>query len=155
MLMFIIANAVLFAYVLTTEQIPQVIAATMLEMGLSPWLFLLLLNVVLLIAGNFMEPSSIVLILAPIVFPIAMEMGIDPIHLGIVMVVNMDIGMVTPPVGLNLFVTAGITRMTVVQVVRAALPWLMVLLSFLVVVTYVPGISTLLPDLVFGTAAVQ
>ena len=152
MLMFIIANAVLFAYVLTSEQIPQQIAAAILDAGLSPWMFLLVLNIILLVAGNFMEPSSIVLILAPIVFPIAMQLGIDPIHLGIIMVVNMEIGMVSPPVGLNLFVTAGITRMSVGQVVQAALPWLGILISFLIIVTYVPGISTFLPNLVFGPA---
>ncbi|HYD31763.1 MAG TPA: TRAP transporter large permease, partial [Azospirillaceae bacterium] len=137
MLLFIIANAFLFAHVLTTEQIPQSIARQIIEAGLSPWVFLLVVNVVLLVAGNFMEPSAIILILAPILFPIAMQLGIDPIHLGIVMVVNMEIGMVTPPVGLNLFVTSGITGMSVLQVVRAAMPWLMILLVFLVLVTYV------------------
>ncbi|MGV8604172.1 TRAP transporter large permease subunit, partial [Pseudomonas aeruginosa] len=86
-------------------QIPQSIASWVTELGLSPWMFLLVVNIVLLIAGNFMEPSAIILILAPIFFPIAMELGIDPIHLGIIMVVNMEIGLITPPVGLNLFVT--------------------------------------------------
>ncbi|WP_049262820.1 TRAP transporter large permease subunit, partial [Pseudomonas aeruginosa] len=105
----IIANAMLFAHVLTTEQIPQSIAAWVTDLGLSPWMFLLVVNIVLLIAGNFMEPSAIILILAPIFFPIAMELGIDPIHLGIIMVVNMEIGLITPPVGLNLFVTSAVT----------------------------------------------
>jgi C4-dicarboxylate transporter DctM subunit len=100
-----------------------------------------------------MEPSAIILILAPILFPIGVELGIDPIHLGVVMVVNMEIGMITPPAGLNLFVTSGITGMTILQVVRAALPWLMILLLFLVIVTYVPIISLFLPDYVFGKAA--
>jgi len=150
MLMFIIANAFLFAHVLTTEQIPQAIAGGIVDMGLEPWQFLLVMNVILLIAGNFMEPSAIILILAPILFPIGTQLGIDPIHLGIIMVVNMEIGMVTPPVGLNLFVTSGITGMPVMQVVRAAMPWLMVLLIFLVLVTYVPIISMALPDLLFG-----
>ena len=127
MLLFIIANAFLFAHVLTTEQIPQTIAAAILEAGLAPWQFLIVVNIILLIAGNFMEPSAIILILAPILFPIAIELGIDPIHLGIIMVVNMEIGMVTPPVGLNLFVTSGITGMSVLEVVRAALPWLGIL----------------------------
>src|SRR5690606_20998295 len=94
MLMFIIANAFLFAHVLTTEQIPQSIARSLVEAGLAPWQFLLIVNVLLLIAGNFMEPSAIILILAPILFPIATHLGIDPIHLGVVMVVNMEIGMV-------------------------------------------------------------
>ncbi|MCX7693860.1 TRAP transporter large permease subunit [Tepidimonas taiwanensis] len=150
MLMFIVANALLFAHVLTTERIPQTIAEHILASGMSPWMFLLVVNVLLLVAGNFMEPTGIVLILAPILFPIATQMGIDPIHLGIIMVVNMEIGMVTPPVGLNLFVTSGITGMSIVQVVRAALPWLSVLLLFLVLVTYVPAISLALPNAIFG-----
>ena len=150
MLMFIVANALLFAHVLTTERIPQTIAAQIVGMGMEPWMFLVVVLVILLIAGNFMEPTGIILILAPIFFPIATELGIDPIHLGIIMVVNMEIGMVTPPVGLNLFVTSGVTGMILVQVTRAALPWLMVLLVFLVMVTYIPQISLFLPDLVMG-----
>ena len=152
MLMFIVANALLFAHVLTTERIPQVIAENILAMGMTPWMFLAVVNVILLIAGNFMEPTGIILILAPILFPIATQLGIDPIHLGVIMVVNMEIGMVTPPVGLNLFVTAGVTGMNLVQVTKAALPWLTVLLVFLVIITYVPIISTGLPDLMFGKA---
>lgn len=152
MLMFIICNAFLFAHVLTTERIPQAITETIVAWGLQPWAFLIVVNILLLIAGNFMEPSAIILILAPILFPIATELGIDPVHLGIIMVVNMEIGMITPPVGLNLFVTAGITGMSIMQVVRAALPWLSILLVFLVIVTYVPGISLWLPDLLFGPA---
>jgi C4-dicarboxylate transporter DctM subunit len=152
MLMFIIANAFLFAHVLTTEQIPQSIARALVEAGLAPWQFLVVVNIMLLIAGNFMEPSAIILILAPIVFPIAVHLGIDPIHLGIIMVVNMEIGMVTPPVGLNLFVASGITGMPILSVVRASLPWLMILLGFLIVVTYIPWISLVLPNALFGVA---
>ena len=149
MLMFIVANALLFAHVLTTERIPQAIAETIVSWGMEPWQFLIVVNILLLIAGNFMEPTGIILILAPILFPIATELGIDPVHLGIIMTVNLEIGMVTPPVGLNLFVTSGITGMSIMQVVRAALPWLMVLLVFLVLVTYVPAISMFLPNLLF------
>lgn len=152
MLMFIVANALLFAHVLTTERIPQVIAEQIMAMGMSPWMFLAVVNIILLVAGNFMEPTGIILILAPILFPIATQLGIDPIHLGVIMVVNMEIGMVTPPVGLNLFVTAGVTGMNLVQVTKAALPWLSVLLVFLLIITYVPIISTGLPDLMFGKA---
>src|SRR6185369_3561134 len=118
--------------------------------NLQPWMFLLIVNIILLIAGDFMEPSSIVLIMAPIVFPIAMKLGIDPVHLGIIFVVNMEIGMVTPPVGLNLFVTSGITHENLFWVFRAAFPWMMIMLLFLMIITYVPIISTWLPDLVFG-----
>ncbi|MCK6453777.1 MAG: TRAP transporter large permease subunit [Alphaproteobacteria bacterium] len=150
MLMFIITNAFLFAHVLTTERIPQAITEAIVGANMPPWLFLVVVNVILLIAGNFMEPSAIILILAPIFFPIALQLGIDPIHLGIIMVVNMEIGMITPPVGLNLFVASGITGMSLWDVVRASLPWLGILVAFLVVVTYVPVISTFLPDLLFG-----
>ena len=149
MLMFIVANALLFAHVLTTERIPQAIAEQIVAMGMPPWQFLLVVNVLLLIAGMFMEPTGIILILAPILFPIATRLGIDPVHLGIIMVVNLEIGMVTPPVGLNLFVTSGITGMSIMEVARAALPWMMVLLAFLVIVTYVPWVSLVLPNLLF------
>ncbi len=145
MLMFIIANAMLFAHVLTTEQIPQTIASWVIEMGFSPWMFLVVVNIVLLIAGSFMEPSAVILILAPIFFPIAMELGIDPIHLGIIMVVNMEIGLITPPVGLNLFVASAVTGMPITKTIKAALPWLMILLFFLLLITYIPVISLGLP----------
>src|SRR5690606_26090296 len=105
--------------------------------------------ILLLIGGMFMEPTGIILIMAPILFPIAMQLGIDPVHLGIIMVVNLEIGMVTPPVGLNLFVTAGITKMPIGSVIRAALPWLAVLLTFLAMVTYIPQIALFLPQALF------
>jgi len=149
MLMFIIANALLFAHVLTTERIPQVIAEQIVAWGMPSWGFLIVVNLLLLAAGAFMEPTGIILILAPILFPIATHLGIDPVHLGIIMVVNLEIGMVTPPIGLNLFVTAGITRMSIGEVVRAAVPWLSVLLVFLLIVTYVPIITLWLPKLLF------
>ncbi|HRO58306.1 MAG TPA: TRAP transporter large permease subunit [Burkholderiaceae bacterium] len=149
MLMFIIANALLFAHVLTTERIPQAIAEQILAWGMAPWSFLIVVNIILLIAGMFMEPTGIILILAPILFPIAMQLGIDPVHLGIIMVVNLEIGLVTPPVGLNLFVTAGITKMPIGEVVRAAMPWLGVLLTFLIIVTYIPQIALWLPNMLF------
>jgi len=149
MLMFIIANALLFAHVLTTERIPQAIAEQIVAWGMPSWQFLMVVNVLLLIAGCFMEPTGIILILAPILFPIATRLGIDPVHLGIIMVVNLEIGMVTPPIGLNLFVTAGITKMSIGEVVRAALPWTAVLLAFLAIVTYVPQVTLWLPNLLF------
>jgi C4-dicarboxylate transporter DctM subunit len=149
MLMFIVANALLFAHVLTTERIPQTIAETIIGWGMPAWQFLIVVNILLLIAGMFMEPTGIILILAPILFPIATRLGIDPVHLGIIMVVNLEIGMVTPPVGLNLFVTAGITKMSIMQVARAALPWTSVLLLFLIIITYFPSITLFLPNLLF------
>jgi C4-dicarboxylate transporter, DctM subunit len=149
MLMFIVANALLFAHVLTTERIPQVIAETIIGWGMADWQFLIVVNILLLVGGMFMEPTGIILIMAPILFPIAMQLGIDPVHLGIIMVVNLEIGMITPPIGLNLFVTVGITKMSIMEVVRAALPWTMVLLVFLVLITYVPAITMFLPNLLF------
>ncbi|MBE7635540.1 TRAP transporter large permease subunit [Sneathiella sp. P13V-1] len=149
-LLFIIANAMLFAHVLTTERIPHIIAEVITGMGLPAWGFLIVMNLLLLAAGNFMEPSAILLIMAPILFPIALQYGIDPIHLGIIMVVNMEIGMITPPVGLNLFVTAGITGRSILWVVKAALPWLGLLLFFLILVTYIPEISLFLPEFLDG-----
>lgn len=149
-LMFIIANALILKHVLTDEQIPQQIAGSMLEAGFGAVVFLIIVNVILLIGGQFMEPSGLIVIVAPLVFPIAIELGIDPIHLGIIMVVNMEIGMITPPVGLNLFVTSGVAGMPMMRVVRAALPFLAVLFVFLIMVTYIPAISTFLPTTFMG-----
>ena len=143
MLMFIIVNALLFAHVLTSEGI-------MLDMGFNWFTFLIVVNILLLLGGQFMEPSGLLLIVAPVVFPIAMQLGIDPVHLGIMMVVNMEIGMITPPIGLNLFVTSGVTGMSLVRVVKAALPFAAVLFLFLILVTYVPIISTWLPYSLMG-----
>jgi len=149
-LMFVIANALLLKHVITDEQIPQKITEWMLSYGFGPVMFLVIVNVILLIGGQFMEPSGLLVIVAPLVFPIAIELGIDPIHLGIIMVVNMEIGMITPPVGLNLFVTAGVANMSMMGVVRAALPFLAIMFVFLILVTYVPWISTVLPNAIMG-----
>jgi len=149
-LMFIIANALILKHVLTDEQIPQQIANAMLSAGFGKIMFLVMVNIILLIGGQFMEPSGLIVIVAPLVFPIAIELGVDPIHLGIIMVVNMEIGMITPPVGLNLFVTSGVAGMPMMRVVRAALPFLGVLFIFLILVTYIPFLSTWLPTSLMG-----
>ncbi len=150
MLLFIIANALILKHVLTEERIPQMITEAMLGAGLGPIMFLVVVNVLLLIGGQFMEPSGLLIIVAPLVFPIAIALGIDPIHLGIIMVVNMEIGMITPPVGLNLFVTAGVAKMSMMRVVKAALPWVGIMFLFLLIVTYIPAVSTWLPTLMMG-----
>ena len=150
MLMFIIVNALLFAHTLTAERIPDAITELMLGYGFNWFTFLIAVNILLLIGGQFMEPSGLLLIVAPVVFPIAMELGVDPVHLGIIMVVNMEIGMITPPIGLNLFVTSGITGMSLVRVVKAALPFVAVLFLFLILVTYIPAMSTWLPYSLMG-----
>ncbi|MEO8305863.1 MAG: TRAP transporter large permease subunit [Betaproteobacteria bacterium] len=147
MLLYIITNAVMFSYLMTSEQIPQELAAWMLDKGLGVVAFLLFVNVVLLLAGNVMEPSSIVLIMAPILFPVAMKLGIDPVHFGIMMVVNMEVGMCHPPVGLNLYVASGITKMGITELTIAVWPWLLTMLVFLVIVTYWPGLTLWMPKL--------
>jgi C4-dicarboxylate transporter DctM subunit len=141
MLLYIITNAVMFSYLMTSEQIPQELAAWMLDKGLGVVAFLLFVNIVLLLAGNVMEPSSIVLIMAPILFPVAMKLGIDPVHFGIMMVV----GMCHPPVGLNLYVASGITKMGITELTVAVWPWLLTMLVFLVLVTYWPWLTLVLP----------
>ncbi|MFN4010223.1 MAG: TRAP transporter large permease [Pannonibacter sp.] len=150
MLMFIIVNALLFAHVLTSERIPQILTDVMVNAGFNWFTFLIAVNIILLIGGQFMEPSGLLLIVAPVVFPIGMALGVDPIHLGIMMVVNMEIGMITPPIGLNLFVTSGITGMSLIQVVRASMPFVAILFLFLILVTYVPALSTWLPYTLMG-----
>jgi len=145
MLLYIITNAVLFSFIMTNENIPQALADWMLGNGLGMVSFLLAVNVMLLLAGNFMEPSSIVLIFAPILFPVAMKLGIDPVHFGIIMVVNMEVGMCHPPVGLNLYVASGIAKMGITELTVAVWPWLLTMLIFLGIVTYVPEISLWLP----------
>ncbi|NMG30042.1 TRAP transporter large permease [Aromatoleum evansii] len=145
MLLYIITNAVLFSFIMTSENIPQALSEWMLSHGLGMVAFLLAVNVILLLAGNFMEPSSIVLIFAPILFPVAVKLGIDPVHFGIIMVVNMEVGMCHPPVGLNLYVASGITKMGITELTVAVWPWLLSMLGFLVVVTYWPGLSIWLP----------
>ncbi len=146
MLLYIITNAVMFSFLMTSEQIPQVMAQWMLDKGLGTVAFLLFVNVLLLLAGNVMEPSSIVLIMAPILFPVAIKLGIDPVHFGIIMTVNMEIGMCHPPVGLNLYVASGITKMGITELTIAVWPWLLTMLVFLVIVTYWPALSIWLPQ---------
>jgi C4-dicarboxylate transporter DctM subunit len=145
MLLYIITNAILFSFLLTHENIPQAISEAILNSGLGVIGFLLAVNILLLVMGNFMEPSSIILITAPILFPIAMKLGIDPIHFGVMVTVNMEIGMITPPVGLNLYVASGISKLGLSEMTVAVWPWLKTMLIFLIIVTYWPPLSTWLP----------
>jgi C4-dicarboxylate transporter, DctM subunit len=147
MLLYIITNAVLFSFLMTSENIPQAMADWMIAQGFGPVAFLLVVNILLLMAGNVMEPSSIILIMAPILFPVAVKLGIDPVHFGILIVVNMEVGMCHPPVGLNLYVASGITKMGISELTVAVWPWLLTMLIFLVVVTYWPGLTLWLPNL--------
>jgi C4-dicarboxylate transporter DctM subunit len=150
MLLYIITNAVLFSFLVTSENIPQTMAAWITDSGLGPITFLLVVNILLLLAGNVMEPSSIVLILAPILFPVAMKLGIDPVHFGILIVVNMEVGMCHPPVGLNLYVASGITKMGITELTIAVMPWLLTMLGFLALVTYWPALSLWMPNLIYN-----
>jgi C4-dicarboxylate transporter DctM subunit len=152
MLLYIITNAILFNFLLTSEQIPQALAQWVTDQNLVAWQFLLVVNLTLLLAGQFMEPSSIILILAPLFLPIAHHLGIDPIHLGIIMTINMEIGMLTPPVGLNLYVASHLSKLGLTEVTKGALPFVGVMLVYLALITYVPEISLWLVKLLYGSA---
>jgi C4-dicarboxylate transporter DctM subunit len=150
MLLYIITNAVLFSFLMTSENVPQAMAGWLTAQGLGPISFLIVVNLLLLLAGNVMEPSSIVLIMAPILFPVAVKLGIDPVHFGIIIVVNMEVGMCHPPVGLNLYVASGVTKMGISELTVAVMPWLLTMLGFLLLITYVPAISLWLPHLLYS-----
>jgi len=150
MILFIIANASVFAYFLTLENIPDMLTQAVVNMNLNKIEFLIAVNIILLIAGNFMEPSSIIMIMVPLLLPVAKMLGIDPIHFGVIITINMELGMLTPPVGLNLFVASGITGLPIKEVVKAVMPWFIVLLIGLLLVTYIPEISLWLPQKMMG-----
>ena len=150
MIFFIIANAMIFSFFLTDQSIPQYITNLIIQAHVGPIVFLIIVNILLFIMGQFMEPSSVVMITVPLLLPIATALGINPIHLGVIMVINMEIGMITPPVGLNLFVASGITGLSLQEVVVASLPWALTILVGLLLITYIPIISLWLPNLMFG-----
>lgn len=149
MLLYIITNATLFSFLMTSENVPQALTEIILHMGLGKVGFLLVVNLLLLLAGNVMEASSIILIMAPILFPVAVKMGIDPIHFGIMMIVNMEVGMCHPPVGLNLYVASSITKMGITELTKAVMPWLLTMIAFLILITYAPQITMILPNLIY------
>jgi C4-dicarboxylate transporter DctM subunit len=150
MIMFIIANAMLFAHFLTLENVPRMITEWLIGMHVGPILFLLFVNILLFFAGDFMEPSAIIMIMVPLLLPVAVALGIDPIHFGIVVTINMELGMITPPIGLNLFVTSGITGVSLKDVVVYSLPWSLTILVGLLLVTYIPQIALWLPNMMYG-----
>ncbi|MFH2034566.1 MAG: TRAP transporter large permease [Candidatus Margulisiibacteriota bacterium] len=150
MILFIITNAMLFAFILTTEGIPAAIAEFIIEHAVTPWVFLLFVNILLYFVGDFMEPSAAILILAPLFLPIVLKLGIDPIHFGVIMTVNMEIGMITPPVGLNLFVASGISGLSLWDVFKGAAPFMVIMLIALLFITYIPTISLWFPKLLYG-----
>jgi len=150
MIMFIIANAMIFAHFLTLENVPQMITQALTDAHVGPLMFLMFVNILLFFAGDFMEPSAIIMIMVPLLLPVAMSLGINPIHFGIIITVNMELGMITPPVGLNLFVTSGITGVSLKDVIVYSLPWSMTILLGLLLVTYIPAISLWLPNIMYG-----
>ena len=145
MLLYIIANAVLFSFVLANENLPRRLADWMLSMDLGQTGFLFVVNLILLAAGNFMDPSSIILIMAPIFFPTAVQLGVNPVHFGILIDVNMEVGLCHPPVGLNLYVASGISKLGITELTKAVLPWLVTMLVFLIIVTYWPWLTLVVP----------
>ncbi len=147
MLLYIITNAILFSFLMTSENIPQAMAAWIVARHFDVWVLLIVINIVLLVAGNVMEATSILLIMAPILFPIATKLGVNPVHLGVLMAVNMEVGLCHPPVGLNLYVASGITKMGITELTVAVWPWLLAMLVFLVFITYIPAISLWLPHM--------
>lgn len=146
-IMIIIANAGVLGWILTRERVPQLVAESFLQFTESPILFLILINVLLLFIGMVFETAAAIIILAPILAPIAVMVGIDPVHFGIIMVVNLAIGMVTPPVGVNLFVAAPIADTSLERLSRAVLPFFLILIVNVLVISFVPSISTFLPSL--------
>jgi C4-dicarboxylate transporter DctM subunit len=150
MVFFITTNALLFAFVVTQFGIPQLVAKTLVDLNMPPWLFLLLVNILLIFVGFFLEGTPTILMLVPILFPAAVQLGIDPIHFCIIVVVNIELGLVTPPVGFNLFVGSSISGLPVAEVFKAVLPWMSVTIAVLLLVTYVPELSLFLPNLIFN-----
>lgn len=145
--MFIIATASVFGWIMAAEQIPDRVAQSFIEFSENPLVILALINVLLLIAGCFMETNAIIIILAPIFLPLITQMDIDPIHFGVIMVVNTAIGQVTPPLGVNLFVACGMSKISIESISKAAIPMIIAMIAAILVITYVPSTVMFLPDL--------
>jgi C4-dicarboxylate transporter DctM subunit len=145
----VVATANVFGWILATQQIPQMISEFILSLSREPWIFLLLVNIFLLIVGCFMETAAALIILVPILAPVALKMGIQPVHFGFIVVFNLVIGLLTPPLGLVLFVCCGIAEISLEEISRAIAPFILVMIALLFLFTYVPSISLFLPDL-FG-----
>lgn len=149
-IMFIIANPGLFAFLITRAGVPDEIGLWLEAVLQSPMLFLLGVNAALFVIGMFIETSAAIIVLAPILAPVAMHFGIDPVHFGMVMVVNLAMGMITPPFGVNLFAACTVARISLDRMVGHLIPFVLVIFSCLMVITYVPALSLTLRDLVYG-----
>jgi C4-dicarboxylate transporter DctM subunit len=148
--MFIIATAQVFGWIMTSQRIPEAIAQGFISLSSNPYVILLLVNILLLIVGCFMETNAAIIILAPIFIPLMIKIGVDPILFGIIMVVNLAIGMVTPPLGVNLFVACGIGKLTLERISKAVVPFILAMVAALLLITYVPDISMFLPRMLMG-----
>ena len=148
-LMLIVAAAALFAWVVTVNRVPETVAGLMLSVASEPWQVLILVNILLLVVGLFLEPVAAITILVPVLLPVALKVGVDPVHFGIIMILNLMIGLLTPPVGMVLFVLARVSGLTVEACARATLPFLLPLLVSLGIVTFMPAVSLWLPSLVY------
>jgi len=147
--LFIVAAASIFGWLLTATRVTDAVAAWVLSFTHSPWVFLLLANVLMLFVGCFLEPTAAILILVPVMMPVVLQLGIDPVHFGLVMVLNLMIGLLHPPMGMVLFVLARVARLSIERTTMAILPWLVPLLLSLILITYVPEISLWLPRTFF------
>jgi C4-dicarboxylate transporter DctM subunit len=145
----LVAAAQAFGWFLTVAKVPQTLSATLLSNIESAWVFLVIINVILLIVGMFMEGVAAIIILGPLFYPIAVKLGIDPVHLGVIMVANLSIGNFTPPFGLNLFVATGVTGAKMSKLVPAVMVFVVVNIIALILITYIPDISLILPKLVY------
>lgn len=149
MIFFITTNALLFAFFVTKLGIPDAVTKFVLSLDIPQWAFLLIVNLLFLVIGFFLEGVPVVLMFVPVIFPAAVQMGVDPIHFGIIVILNIELGLVTPPVGLNLFVGSAITKQPIWEVFKGALPWMIVTVITLLIVTYIPSVSTFLPNLFY------
>jgi len=152
-IMFIIANAGLFAFIITRAGVPEAIGEWLSEVLQSPLWFLLGVNAALFVIGMFIETSAAIIVLAPILVPVAIHFGVDPVHFGTIMVVNLALGMITPPFGVNLFAACTVAKISLDQIVKHLIPFVLVIISCLMLITYIPSISLALRDLVFAAPA--
>jgi C4-dicarboxylate transporter DctM subunit len=152
MILIILAFAYSFAFLLSFHRVPDVLTDLMFDAGISAWLFLLLINVILFFAGDFMDPSSIMLIFTPLIVSLGSALDINLVHLGIVVTMNLEIGLITPPVGFNLYVGSSLTKLSLYEVMKAAVPFMIIIGAALLLITYVPAISTVMPKLIFGSS---
>jgi TRAP-type C4-dicarboxylate transport system permease large subunit len=149
MVMFLVAAAALLAWTLTREGVPQILASTMAGLSTSPWVFLLISNVVFVVLGAVLEGVAILIILIPLLMPLVRSLGIDPLHYGILVIMAIGIGVFLPPIGVCMYVACGIARITMGQATRAFIPYLAVLFLGLLVITYVPWFTLVLPNALF------